>query len=70
MAKRLTYPPEFRRRIIDLVRFGRSVNSVAAEFQVARRSFIEGIAFERSKKLAGIDFETVAPAQEHASAER
>ena len=40
MAKRLTYPPEFRRRIIDLVRSGRSVNSVAAEFQVARQSIM------------------------------
>lgn len=46
MAKRLTYPPEFRRRIIDLVRSGRSVNSVAAEFQVARQSIMNWIKQE------------------------
>lgn len=40
MAKRPTYPPEFRRRILDLVRSGRSLNSVAAEFQVARQSIV------------------------------
>ena len=40
MAKRPTYPPEFRRRILDLVRSGRSVNSVATEFQVARQSIV------------------------------
>ena len=38
MAKRPSYPPEFRRRILELVRSGRSVNSVADEFQVARQS--------------------------------
>jgi transposase len=66
MAKRLTYPPEFRRRIIDLVRSGRSVNSVAAEFQVARQSImnwmkqedldsgvrIDGLTSDERKELA------------------
>lgn len=46
MAKRPTYPPEFRRRIVDLVRSGRSVNSVAAEFQVARQSIMNWIKQE------------------------
>jgi transposase len=40
MGKRPTYPPEFRRRIVELVRSGRSVNSVATEFEVARQSII------------------------------
>ncbi len=40
MAKRPTYPPEFRHRILELVRSGRSVNSIAAEFQVARQSIV------------------------------
>ena len=40
MAKRSTYPPEFRRRILELVRSGRSLKSVADEFQVARQSIV------------------------------
>ncbi len=40
MAKRPTYPPEFRHRILELVGSGRSVNSVAVEFQVARQSIV------------------------------
>ncbi len=38
MGKRPTCPPEFRRKIIDLVRSGRTVNAVAREFEVARQS--------------------------------
>lgn len=38
MGKRPTYPPDFRRKIIDLVRSGRTVNAVAREFEVARQS--------------------------------
>ena len=38
MARRPTYPPEFRRRILELARAGRSVNSLAQEFSVARQS--------------------------------
>ena len=40
MAKRRAYPPEFRRKILDLVRSGRSVNQVAREFEVARQSIM------------------------------
>lgn len=40
MAKRSTYPPEFRRRILELVRSGRSLKSVADEFQIARQSIV------------------------------
>lgn len=40
MGKRPTYPPEFRRKILDLVRSGRSVNAVAREFEVARQSIM------------------------------
>jgi transposase len=40
MAKRPTYPPEFRRRLVELVRSGRSVSDVAREFQVARQSIV------------------------------
>ncbi len=40
MAKRPTYPPEFRRRIMELARTGRSVNSLSQEFSVARQSIM------------------------------
>lgn len=40
MAKRPTYPPEFRRRVLELVRLGRSVNAVAREFDVARQTIM------------------------------
>ncbi len=46
MAKRPTYPPEFRRRIVELVRSGRSVSSVAVEFQVVRQSIMNWIKQE------------------------
>ncbi len=36
MAKRPTYPPEFRRRVLELVRSGRNVLSVAQEFDISR----------------------------------
>jgi transposase len=38
MARRPTYPPEFRHRILELARAGRSVNSLSTEFSVARQS--------------------------------
>ena len=40
MAKQLTraYPPEFRRKIIELVRSGRSVAAVAREFDLSRQT--------------------------------
>lgn len=40
MSRRPTYPPEFRRRILDLVRAGRSINSLSEEFTVARQSIM------------------------------
>jgi transposase len=40
MPRRPTYPPEFRRRIIDLARAGRSINSLSEEFTVARQSIV------------------------------
>jgi len=39
MAKRPhSYPPEFRRKIIELVRSGRSGNQVAEEFKISRQT--------------------------------
>lgn len=43
MPRRPTYPPEFRRRIIDLARAGRSINSLSEEFTVARGSIMNWI---------------------------
>lgn len=40
MARRPTYPPEFRRRIMQLARSGRSINSLSEEFGVARQSIM------------------------------
>lgn len=40
MAKRPTYPPEFRRRVLELVRSGRSVNAVAREFDISRQTIM------------------------------
>jgi transposase len=40
MARRPTYPPEFRRRITDLARAGRSINSLSEEFTVSRQSIV------------------------------
>jgi len=40
MAKVRTYPPEFRRKILELARSGRKLNSLATEFQVARQTIM------------------------------
>jgi len=37
MARR-GYPPEFRRRVVDLVEGGRKVSEVAAEFEVSEQT--------------------------------
>ena len=37
MARR-DYPPEFRRRVVDLVEGGRKVSEVAAEFEVSEQT--------------------------------
>ena len=36
MPRRPTYPPEFRHRVLELVRSGRTVLSVSQEFDVSR----------------------------------
>lgn len=40
MAKKRTYPPEFRHKVLELVRSGRSVNGVASEFEIARQTIM------------------------------
>jgi transposase len=40
MAKRPTYPPEFRRRVLELVRSGRTINAVAREFEISRQTIM------------------------------
>ncbi len=40
MPTRVTYPPEFRHRVMELVRSGRSVLSVSREFDVSRGAII------------------------------
>lgn len=40
MAKKRTYPPEFRQKVLELVRSGRSVNAVAGEFEIARQTIM------------------------------
>lgn len=40
MPRRPTYPPEFRHRVIELARAGRSINSLSEEFTVARGSIM------------------------------
>ena len=44
MAKNPSYPPEFRRKIVDLVRSGRPARAVAQEFQLSRQSISNGNA--------------------------
>jgi transposase len=41
MAKKVkSYRPEFRRKVLELVRSGRSVNAVAHEFEIARQTIM------------------------------
>lgn len=41
MAKKVkSYPPEFRHKVLELVRSGRSVNAVANEFEIARQTIM------------------------------
>ena len=43
MAKRPTYPPEFRRKIIDLAHAGRSLSELAREFEILRQSIMNWV---------------------------
>lgn len=41
MAKKVkSYPAEFRHKVLELVRSGRSVNAVAHEFEIARQTIM------------------------------
>lgn len=40
MAKQRRYPPEFRRRVLELIRSGRNANAVAREFDISRQTII------------------------------
>ena len=41
MAKKVkSYPPEFRHKVLELVRSGRSINTVAHEFEIARQTIM------------------------------
>lgn len=41
MAKKVkSYPPEFRHKVLELVRSGRSINAVAHEFEIARQTIM------------------------------
>ncbi len=39
-GKRRTYPPEFRRKVLELARSGRSLSDLSREFEVARQSIV------------------------------
>ncbi|MEV5710470.1 transposase [Actinoallomurus sp. NPDC052274] len=34
-----SYPPEFRRKVLDLIKAGRSVKQVAADLQISDQTF-------------------------------
>ena len=37
------HPPEFRRKILELVRAGRSLNALAKEFSISRQSIVNWV---------------------------
>jgi transposase len=44
--KRPTYPPEFRRRVLDRVRSGRNLSEVSREFEIARQTIMNWLKQE------------------------
>jgi transposase len=44
--KRPTYPPEFRRRVLERVRSGRNLSEVSREFQIARQTIMNWLKQE------------------------
>jgi transposase len=44
--KRPTYPPEFRRRVLDRVGSGRNLSEVSREFQIARQTIMNWLKQE------------------------
>ena len=38
MAKQRRYPPEFRRRVLELIRSGQSIHATAQKFDIARQT--------------------------------
>ena len=44
--KRPSYPPEFRRRVLEKVRSGSNLSEVSREFQVARQTIVNWLKQE------------------------
>jgi transposase len=60
MAKRRAYPPEFRSRLIELVRAGRSPEQLAKEFKVSGqtiRNWVKQADLDAGKRLDGLTSE-------------
>jgi len=38
MARKRVYPPEFRHKVLELIRSGKSANAVAREFEISRQT--------------------------------
>ena len=43
IAKRATYRPEFRRKIVDLANAGRSISELSREFEISRQSIVSWV---------------------------
>ena len=43
MAKLRRYPPEFRHKVLELIRSGQSINSVAKKFEVSRQTIMNWV---------------------------
>ena len=40
MAKKRVYSPEFRAKILELIRSGRNANAIAREYEISRQSIV------------------------------
>lgn len=55
--KRPTYPPEFRRRVLDRVQSGSNLSEVSREFQIARQTIMNWVKqedFDTGKRVDGL----------------
>lgn len=64
MAKQRRYPPEFRHRVLELIRSGQSINAAAQKFDISRQTIMKWVRQDDLDAGRRSDGATTAESQE------
>jgi len=70
MAKQRRYPPEFRRRVLELIRSGQSIHATALKFDISRQTVMNWLRQDDLDSGRSSDGATTAESQEVARLKR